>query len=123
MPDPDAHRLDWIMGRVGADNRYVNLERADGWFVQVGYGEVAGVSAGTYALEYQEGSVEQHFRCQTTDREAAGRLLQEFLAGDEAGNGVTSGELSNQARHRRPSGSYGGLAHERPAAAPARSAA
>jgi hypothetical protein len=60
MPDPDARRLEWIVGRLGADNRYVILERADGWFVQVGYGDIAGVPAGTYALEYREGSIDQH---------------------------------------------------------------
>lgn len=83
MPDPDARRVEWITGRLGADNRYVILERADGWFVQVGYGDVAGVPPGTYALEYREGSVDQHFRCQTAEREAGTRLLQDFLAGDE----------------------------------------
>jgi hypothetical protein len=83
MPDPDAHRLEWIMGEVGKDNWFVILERADGWFVQVGYGESAGVPAGTYALEYQEGSTTQHFGCQSTDRMAATRFLQEFRAGDE----------------------------------------
>jgi len=82
MPDPDARRLEWIMGRLGTDNRYLILERADGWFVQVGYGDIAGVPAGTYALEYREGSADQHFRCQTTERGAGVRLLQEFLAGD-----------------------------------------
>ena len=67
----------------GGDNGYVILERADGWFVQVGYGDAAGVPAGTYALEYREGSMDRHFRYQTTDREAAVRLLQGFRVGDE----------------------------------------
>ncbi|MGW3790542.1 hypothetical protein ACWD8I_05125 [Micromonospora arida] len=75
MPDPNAGRLKWIIGQVGENNGYVILERADGWFVQVGYGDAAGVPTGTYALEYQEGSNDPHFRCQTTDREAALRLL------------------------------------------------
>jgi hypothetical protein len=44
----------------------------------------AGVPAGTYALEYQEGSIDRHFRCQTTDREEAVRLLREFRDGDQA---------------------------------------
>nr|WP_204342866.1 hypothetical protein [Micromonospora terminaliae] len=83
MPDPDDRRLEWIMGQVGRDNGYVILERADGWFVQVGYGDAGGVPDGTYALEYREGSIDRHFRCQTTDRAAAVRLLQEFRAGDE----------------------------------------
>ena len=42
-----------------------------------------GGTSGTYALEYQEGSIDRHFRYQTTDHEAAVRLLQEFRAGDE----------------------------------------
>lgn len=71
------------MGQVGHNNRYVVLERADGWFVQVGYGDVRGEPVGTYALEYQEGSIDQHFRSQTTDRHEAVRFLQEFRAGDE----------------------------------------
>ncbi|MEU8015903.1 hypothetical protein AB0B74_08020 [Micromonospora parva] len=83
MPDPDAPRLEWTIGQLGTNNSYVILERADGWFVQVGYGDAAGVSAGTYALEYQEGSIDRHFRCQTTDREAALRLLQEFRVGND----------------------------------------
>ena len=69
------------MGQVGTNNNSAALERSDGWFVQVGFGDR--VPDGTYALEYQEVSIDQHFRCQTTDREAAVRLLQEFLAGDE----------------------------------------
>lgn len=83
IPDPDARRLAWIMTRLASYNPYVILERADGWFVQVGYGEPMGVPAGAYALEYQEGSLDKHFRCETTDRVDPLRLLQEFLAGDD----------------------------------------
>jgi hypothetical protein len=83
MPDPDARRLEWIIGEVGNDNRYVILQRVDGWFVQVAYGTAAGVREGSYALEYQEGAPDRHFRCQTTDRQEAVRLLQEFRAGEE----------------------------------------
>jgi hypothetical protein len=81
--DPDERRLEWMIGKVGRDNRHVTLERRDGWFVQVGYGEAAGVRQGTYALEYQEGSPDRHFRCQTTDGHEALRLLKEFRSGDE----------------------------------------
>jgi hypothetical protein len=48
------------MDKVGTDSEFVILERADGWFVQVGYGEFAGAPDGTYALEYQEGSTDRH---------------------------------------------------------------
>ncbi|WP_271190528.1 hypothetical protein, partial [Dactylosporangium matsuzakiense] len=84
VPEPDDRRLEWMMSKVGRDNGYAILKRADGWFVQVGYGMFAGVANGTYALEYQEGSLDRHFRCETPDRTAAVRLLQEFRVGDDA---------------------------------------
>jgi hypothetical protein len=83
VPDPDDRRLEWAAGRLGADNTYMILERADGWFVQVGYGPARGVPAGTYALEHQEGSLDRHYRCQTTDRLEVAKFLREFRTGDE----------------------------------------
>jgi hypothetical protein len=81
IPDPDDQRLEWMMSKVGRDNEFAILQRADGWFVQVGYGTFAGVANGSYALEYQEGSLDRHFRSETIDRTAAVRLLQEFRVG------------------------------------------
>ncbi|MET8149804.1 hypothetical protein ACIBSW_23050 [Actinoplanes sp. NPDC049668] len=83
VADPDDRRLERAVGRLGVDNTYVTLERADGWFVQIGYGRARGVPPGTYALEYQEGSLDRHFCCQTTDRLEAAKLVREFRAGDE----------------------------------------
>ena len=71
---PDARRVEFSVNKVGRGNEFVILERADGWFAQVGYGEFAHVPAGMYALEYQEGSADRHFRCQTTDRTEMQRL-------------------------------------------------
>ncbi len=84
IPDPDTRRLEWIVRRLDPDNFYVVLERADGWYAQVGYGDRAGVGAGTYALEYREGSPDEHYRCESPDITAATLFLQEFLAGEQA---------------------------------------
>jgi hypothetical protein len=81
--DPDARRVEWIARQLGDENHFAVLERADGWYVQVGYGERVGVPAGTYVLEYREGSADRHFRTETRDVAEATRFLQEFLAGKE----------------------------------------
>lgn len=83
VDDPDERRLEWVAGRLGLDNTYAILERADGWFVQIGYGQAVGVPAGSYALEYQEGALDQHYRSCTTDRQEVVKLLQEFRAGED----------------------------------------
>jgi hypothetical protein len=84
VTDPDAALLERTVRHLSADNFFVVLERADGWFVQVGFGPAAGAGPGTYALEYQQGGAERHFRCDTTDLEEAVRLLREFQAGDDS---------------------------------------
>ncbi|BCJ41881.1 hypothetical protein GCM10010168_75690 [Actinoplanes ianthinogenes] len=84
IPDPTPDRIERVMSRLGVDNHFAILERADGWFVQVGYGPAAGAAPGEYALEYREGGPEHHFRAETSDRTEAERLLTEFLAGDES---------------------------------------
>ena len=38
------------------------LETEPGWYIQVGFGETAGVPADSYALEIREGSNDLHFR-------------------------------------------------------------
>jgi hypothetical protein len=81
VPDPTPERIDRLVRRLGPDNHFLILERADGWFVQVGYGPAAGAPAGRYALEYREGSPEEHYRSETTDLTEAIALLTDFLAG------------------------------------------
>jgi hypothetical protein len=84
VADPADDLLERTVRHPSADNSFVVLERADGWFVQVGHGRNAGAAAGTYALEYQEGATERHFRRNTTDVEEAVRLLREFHRGGDA---------------------------------------
>ena len=83
VPDPDEALLELTVRGLSADNFFVVLERSDGWFVQVGVGRRAGAADDTYALEFQDGTPEGHFRCETTDLAQAARLLREFRAGDD----------------------------------------
>jgi hypothetical protein len=80
-PDPDERRIEWAIAKLSDDNFFATLARADGWFVQVGYGKTAGVRPGSYAMEYQEGSTDNQFASQTTDMGAATRFMLEFRAG------------------------------------------
>ncbi|GIF16230.1 hypothetical protein [Actinoplanes teichomyceticus] len=84
IADPTPDRIERMVSRIGPDNYFLILERADGWFVQVGYGPAAGAEPGRYALEYREGGPERHFRTETADRAEAVRLLTEFLAGAQS---------------------------------------
>jgi hypothetical protein len=83
-PDPTPERIERRIRALGPDDHFLILERADGWFVQVGYGPAAGAEPGRYALEYREGRPEKHYRTETADPDEATRLLTDFLAGDEA---------------------------------------
>jgi hypothetical protein len=83
VPDPDDDRIERTLTRLGRDNSFAILDRADGWYVQVGYGETAGVRPGLYAMEYREGSPDRHFRAVTSDVTAVVRFMQEFLRGDD----------------------------------------
>lgn len=83
VPDPTEKRIGQRIRRLGPDNHFLILERADGWFVQVGYGPAAGADPGRYALEYREGHPDKHYRTETADIVEAERLLTEFLAGSD----------------------------------------
>jgi hypothetical protein len=83
VPDPDQRRVEWTIGKLGSDNHFAILQRADEWYAQVGYGDQVGAPAGTYVLEYREGSADRHFHTHTRDIVEATRFLQEFLAGTE----------------------------------------
>ncbi len=84
IPDPTTDVVERVARMLSNDNYFAILERADGWYAQVGYGESADVRPGTYAMEYREGSPDLHFRAVTTDIAAATRFLQEFLAGEDS---------------------------------------
>jgi hypothetical protein len=81
IPDPDARRLEAAVRRLGENNSFTVLDRCDGAFVQVGYGPAAGAPAGAYVLEFSDGN--RHVGSRTPDADAAVRLLQEFLAGED----------------------------------------
>ncbi|MEU8005618.1 hypothetical protein AB0B66_31045 [Catellatospora sp. NPDC049111] len=81
VPDPDDERLDRTVRRLSPVDFHAVLDRADGWWAQVGHGPSAGVAPGTYALEFREGAQGAHLHTSTTDVAEAVRFLQDFLGG------------------------------------------
>jgi hypothetical protein len=65
--DPDAEAIGRVLVRLSKDNYYAVLNRADGWYVQVGVGERAGTRPGWYVLERREGSPDSHFRTESSE--------------------------------------------------------
>jgi hypothetical protein len=80
--DPDAAIIRKILIHLSRDNWYAVLTRADGWYIQVGYGEQAGTRPGWYALERRDGAPDQHFRTDLTDVEEVVRAFVGFLHDD-----------------------------------------
>lgn len=67
--DPSPAIVRKVLLHLSADSSYAVLTRADGWYVQVGYGGSAGTRPGWYALERQDGAPERHFRTEVSDIE------------------------------------------------------
>jgi hypothetical protein len=82
-PDPSPDRVARAARDLSPDNEFVILERADGWFAQVAHGGDAGAQTGGYAVEYQEGSIDQQYRAETGDLDDVVRFLTEYLAGQD----------------------------------------
>jgi hypothetical protein len=79
-PDPDIVRS--VLAHVSADHYFAVLERADGWYLQFGYGEQAGTRPGWYALERRDGAPDQHYRVEVTNVEEVIRAFLGFLEDD-----------------------------------------
>jgi hypothetical protein len=80
--DPDVEIVRKILVHLSADNYYAILTRADGWYIQVGYGERVGARPGWEALEQQDGTPEQHFGADLTDIEEVVHAFTGFLDND-----------------------------------------
>jgi len=76
--DPDAETIRRVLTRLSRDAFYATMTRADGWYVQVGFGTRAGTRPGTYALERQDGGTDRHFRTELTDIEDVVRAFVAF---------------------------------------------
>lgn len=70
------------LSEISSEDWYVVLERRPGWFIQVGFGEVAGVSDGSHALEVREGSEENHFRAVIEERSRVIDIFCRYLSGN-----------------------------------------
>ena len=82
--DPSPETLRKVLVRLSPDNYFAILTRADGWYVQAGYGQQAGTRPGWYALERRDGASERHFRTEISDIAEVVRAFVEFLHGDPA---------------------------------------
>jgi hypothetical protein len=84
VPDPGDELIGKTVRGLDEDNFFAVLERADGTFVQVGFGARAGAPAGVYALEFSGGDPQRHWRSETTDVGEAVRLVREFRDGGDS---------------------------------------
>ncbi len=80
--DPDVATIRKILVALSRDNYFAVLSRADGWYIQVGYGEQADTRPGWYALERRDGAPDQHFRTDVTDIEEVIGAFVGFLHHD-----------------------------------------
>jgi hypothetical protein len=80
--DPDAEAIGRVLVRLSKDNYYAVLNRADGWYVQVGVGERAGTRPGWYVLERREGGPDSHFRTESSDVTEVVRMFVAFAQDD-----------------------------------------
>ncbi len=80
--DPDADAIRKFVTHLSSGNFYASLTRADGWYVQAGYGEQAGTRPGWYALERQDGSLDHHFRTELADVHEVVAAFVAFSEGD-----------------------------------------
>jgi hypothetical protein len=80
--DPSAEVLRRVLVRLSSTQWFAILQRRDGWFVQVGAGTEAGTRPGWYALERQDGSLDDHYRTIVTDIEDVIAAFTGFAADD-----------------------------------------
>jgi hypothetical protein len=71
-----------VLAKVSADHYFAVLTRADGWYIQVGYGERVGVRPGWYALERRDGTPDRHYQAIVTNIEEVLRAFTSFLHDD-----------------------------------------
>jgi hypothetical protein len=79
-PSPDV--LGRLLGGLSPDEWFAILERADGWYVQVGVGAQAGTRPGWYALERHDGDPSQHYQTVVTDLREVIAAFTGFAADD-----------------------------------------
>ena len=80
--DPSEALIEKSIRGISRDRWFAILELGKDRYIQVGYGENAGVPSGQYALEYRDGSRERHWRATTPDLEACVRAFLEYRAGE-----------------------------------------
>jgi hypothetical protein len=80
--DPSREAVRQALTTLSRINYFVVLTRADGRYVQVGYGTDAGTRPGWYALERRDGGPDRHYRTELTDIGEVVHAFVGFLDGD-----------------------------------------
>jgi hypothetical protein len=83
VTNPAPADIERLLRSLSDENWFAILERTDGWYVQVGLGEPAGIRPGWYALERREGSAHSHFQAIATDLKEIIRAFHGFASDDE----------------------------------------
>ena len=83
--DPSPEEFRDQLGQLSPANFHACLEREPGWYVQVGIGQRAGnVPEGSFAVEYREGSPDQHYRVVVDGLDDVVAVFEDFAAGRES---------------------------------------
>lgn len=81
--EPGAGEIERQVRRLSPANWYARLEREEGTYVQAGLGRGAGAPDGKYALEYREGSPEQHYRALVDNLDDIAAAFTGFAGGED----------------------------------------
>jgi len=80
---PSTGEIERQVRRLSRANWYAWLEREEGTYVQAGLGPSAGAPEGKYALEYREGSPEQHYRAFVDNLDDISAAFIGFASGED----------------------------------------
>lgn len=80
---PGTGEIERQVRRLSPANWYAWLEREEGTYIQAGLGPSAGAPEGKYALEYREGSPEQHYRALADTLDDIAAAFTGFASGED----------------------------------------
>jgi hypothetical protein len=78
--EPQLAQIQALLTRLNRHNWFAILERADGRFIQVGRWK----DSPNWGLEYQDGSVAEHYRCEVDSLDGLDEVFWAFARGDDS---------------------------------------
>lgn len=79
---PSRDEVTRALSELSPEDWYAILETRPGWFIQVGYGDAAGIPADSYVLEVREGAQDRHFRAMVTELPQIIDAFHRSMSGD-----------------------------------------